>query len=149
MTPDAPNEKTNEVGLYHYALSYFRAAQILAKADFEVTHPEAPTLHLYYHSVELFLKSFLVFKGNTIDDVKKIGHRVDCLATACGDLGLSFDDEDIDVIRVMSEGSTIIQARYIEVGRFVWPTIEALDRTCISLHSSVRKALKVAGRPVR
>jgi len=149
MPPDTTKEKTNEVGLYNYALSYFRAAQILAKADFDVTHPDAPTLNLYYHSVELFLKSFLVFKGKTIDDVKKIGHRVDCLAKTCGDLGLSFDDEDTVVIRLMSEDNTIIRARYIEVRCFIRPTIEALDRTCISLHSSVRKALKTAGRPVR
>ena len=149
MSTDMTNEKTNEVGLYHYALSYFRAAQVLEKTEFEVTHPDAPTRHLYYHSVELFLKSYLMLKGKTVDDVKRIGHRVYCLATACDDLGLSFDDEDIDVIQLMSEGSTIIQARYIETGCFTWPTIEALDRTCISLHSSVRKALKTAGRPVR
>ena len=142
-------ERTNEVGQYHYALSYFRAAQVLAHAKIEATHPHAPTRHLYYHSIELFLKAFLMFKGTSATKLKQIGHRIDKLVSACVDLGFTFEDEDIDVMALIAADDTYIRSRYIEVGSFSWPTIKSLDRTCESLHSSVRAELKSAGLSVR
>jgi hypothetical protein len=52
-------------------------------------------------------------------------------------LGLDFDDEDVEVVGLMSERDTIIRARYIATGFFRFPHIDALDRTCKSLRASV------------
>ncbi len=97
----------------------------------------------------LFLKAFLMFKGTPANQLKRTGHRVDKLARECASFGLAFGDEDTEVIELIAADDTFVRSRYIETGSFTWPTIEALDRTCEFLYSSVRAELKAAGRPVR
>lgn len=142
--------RTTCIGLFNYALSYVEAARILTRAQAKTTHPDAPIRFLYYHAVELFLKSFLVLRGKTADEVRKeYGHEFTQLRRNCEDLGLVLDDEDIQVIDLIGSADTLIRARYIETGPFRWPAIEALDRTAASLEDRLRGALIQAGRLVR
>jgi HEPN domain-containing protein len=144
-----PEERTTDVGLYHYGLSYFNAARGLAELKLKDSNTDSPVRFLYYRSIELFLKAFLRLKGLSVQTVRRISHTVDDLAARCAYHGFEFDDEDREVIDLMASDDTMIQSRYIETGSFTWPSIEELDRTAKSLLEGTRAAMLAAGRPIR
>ena len=53
------DERTNAIGLFNTARSYWRSAEHLNAAGVKVTHPEAPVTFLFCHAIELYLKSYL------------------------------------------------------------------------------------------
>jgi hypothetical protein len=61
MTAKNPldDERTNALGLFNTARSYWRSAEHLSVARIEVTHPQAPITFLLCHALELYLKAFL------------------------------------------------------------------------------------------
>lgn len=146
------NERTNPIGLFNYAVSYWRSAAALNERKVKVTHPDAPICFLYYHAIELFLKAYLRSEGYTVDELrdgKKFGHNAVKLRNMAKRHGLRFDSEDVEVLTLMTNTDTVIEARYLRTGSFRRPTNEALKRTCRSLHESVGEALKTKGFPVR
>lgn len=48
------DERTNPVGLFNTARSYWRSAEHLSAAGLKITHPEAPVTFLFCHAIELF-----------------------------------------------------------------------------------------------
>lgn len=52
-------DRTNEVGLFNMAESYWKSAAALHEASPRVTYALSPVLFLYYHTIELYLKAFL------------------------------------------------------------------------------------------
>lgn len=152
MQENEKEARTTRLGLYHYALSYWKSAEYLSGAQtkqLKITHPDAPVYFLYYHAIELFLKSFLRHKGLSVRKLENISHRIKELYDTSEKHGLFFMDEDVEVILLMSKADTIIRSRYIATGYFNWPTKEALSRTCASLHETIHKILKDAGELVR
>jgi hypothetical protein len=142
--------RTTAMGFFHQASSYRSAGEALEKAKLRTTHPNSPIYFLFYHAVELYLKSFLRMHGHTVSDLSdKYGHKTCCLTDRAKQLGLRFADEDIEVFSLMSTTDAIIRSRYIEAGFFRWPRHEALDRTCGNLHKSIGAALRAAGIPVK
>jgi hypothetical protein len=96
-----------DVGVFHYADTYLRAGRALSRVKrVRSTHPDAPVQFLYYHAIELFLKSFLMLHGYTAEQLRerKFGHRVKALAAAGVEKGLHLDDEDTEVIDLMADG---------------------------------------------
>jgi len=63
-------DETYHIGLWNYARSFFQAANILRGSEEKLS--SAPTYYLYGHSVELTLKSFLVYRGYSEKDLKKL-----------------------------------------------------------------------------
>jgi hypothetical protein len=50
----------------------------LQKAQVKATHPDDPICFLYFHAVELYLKSFLRAHGASVEELRtKYGHRLD------------------------------------------------------------------------
>ena len=47
------DERTNALGLFNTARSYWRSAEHLSAAGLEVTHPRAPVTFLFCHAIEL------------------------------------------------------------------------------------------------
>ena len=143
-------DRTNPTGLFNTAVSYWKSAAALERAKVKATHPDSPIRLLYYHAIELYLKAFLR-QHHSVRELasKKFGHDTGKLSCRAGELGLSFDDEDQAVFAHLSDGDTLIRARYIRTGPFRWPPLDALDRTCRSLHDGVGRALKARGLPVR
>jgi hypothetical protein len=141
--------KATALGWHNLAESYRIAARHLAEAKVRSTHRDMPVRFLYYHAIELFLKSYLVLHRYSEVKLRQIGHEVKTLAAEGAWNGLHFDDEDKEVIELIAEGTTIFDARYPRIGGFRWPAVEALDRTAASLHDSVRTALRAAGQKVR
>jgi hypothetical protein len=106
---------------------------------------------LYYHAIELYLKSFLRKHGHSASELrgKNFGHKTCCLYEKAKELGLVVDDEALQVFSLMATTDAIIRSRYIEIGFVRWPILEALDRTCKSLTQLVGDAFKKSGEPVR
>jgi hypothetical protein len=50
-------DRTNAVGLYHFALSYRFAADALGAVRLPTPYPDAPRELLYFDAIELFLKA--------------------------------------------------------------------------------------------
>ena|SRR5258708_7820632 len=140
-------DRTNEVGLFNTAESYWKSAAALYEAEVKASHPLSPVLFLYYHAVELYLKAFLRGNGHSPKQLrsKKFGHRICCLTDRASELGLSFMDEDKEIFSMMGTTDALLRSRYIQTGAFSWPSPEALDRTCRSLRVSIAKDLRGKG----
>lgn len=144
-------KRTTPLGLFNFAESYWIGAHALNDAKIKSTHSDSPVSFLYYHAIELYLKSFLRFHGHTVAELasRKFGHSSRQLKKRATQLGLTFDDEDAEVLRLMSKTDAVIRSRYLQTGFFRWPSPEALDRTCRSLRVSVGAALRDGGIHVR
>jgi hypothetical protein len=123
----------------------------LQKQKLKTTHSDSPVRFLYYHAIELYLKSFLRMHGHSTRELggKKFGHHTDCLSERAAELGLFFMDEDLEVFALMGKTDAVIRSRYLQTGFFTWPARKALDRTCRSLRESIGVEMKKAGIPVR
>lgn len=136
-------------GIYNYAVSYHRSADQLAEAKLRVTHPEMPVRWLYYHSLELYLKAFLLLHGFTPAKLQKIGHDIQVLRIESERRGFKLGSEDGWVLSRMATGDTIIRSRYIETGTHYWPTVDALTRAAELIRKTARANLRAAGEPIR
>lgn len=142
-------DRTTDIGLYHYARSYRAAADHLRTVDFDVTHPRAPISFLYFHAVELYLKSFLRLHGLSVSKLQDIGHKAGSLASEAEVRGFRLTKADRGTIAAMSSSNTVIRSRYIETGAYQELRPEVLGQTATSFHGTVRDALREAGKPVR
>jgi hypothetical protein len=143
------NERTNAMGLFNTAHSYWKSATALEKAKLKLTHADDPIRFLYYHAIELFLKA-LVRQAHGVEEVrKKFGHKIGPLVEEAVKLGLFVMDKDREVFGLMADTDTVIESRYIRTGFKTWPSMGALERTCKSMHESVGKNLRQRGVMVR
>jgi HEPN domain-containing protein len=145
------DERTTPIGLFNYATSYWKAAKQLHKLKVKSTHPNAPISFLYFHAIELYLKSFLRLHGIATAQLRsrEYGHSYKILSEKALEFGISYDDEDIEVLSDLDTTDAVIRARYLRTGILEGPAPEALDRTCKSLGNSVADTLRKAGIPVR
>jgi len=140
--PTNKDDRTNAVGLYHYARSYRAAAEALSKQSLESTHPDAPVEFLFLHAIELYLKSYLRLAGLSVSQI--VSHNLPDLARRFELFGGFLMDEDKAVLASVSWGN-FIEVRYIRTGFFSKAPIEALRRTATSLHETVRQEIRGAG----
>ncbi|MCA1467221.1 hypothetical protein I6F09_04880 [Bradyrhizobium sp. IC3195] len=129
----SPEERTTALGMYHFAESYRHGANRIRLSKAKPLMFDAPIRFLYYHSIELYLKSVLRALGLSPVEIKSTyGHQFCKLQAACERNGLDFDDEDIAVIGLV-DGSNYWGSRYIETGYVRHATLPALARTSHSL----------------
>jgi hypothetical protein len=131
------DERTTALGLFHYAISYWKSAEYLSKNKLKVTHQDAPVTFLYYHAIELFLKAYLRQKKLTVKELKNISHDIIILTKEAANRGLFLMDEDKIVFQYMNR-ENIFGARYIKTGYFEIASKEALNRTCENLYEAIR-----------
>lgn len=146
------NNRTNAIGLYHFARSYHDSARALLAAKVKTTHPDAPISYLYFHAIELFLKAFLRAHGHTVEELeKKFRHDIGRMRDRATELGFDlFMDEDRVVLAYMEETNVVLKSRYIETGYLERPTNEALERTATSLRDTICAAVRrITGVNVR
>lgn len=87
------------MGLYNTACSYHLAARELEKLNLRGTHPSMPVQLLYFHTIELFLKSFLRLTHSVAQlSSRDFGHRLPALATAAKENKLFITKKDMAVI---------------------------------------------------
>lgn len=143
------NQRTTSIGLFLTAEAYWSGANVLYRSDkrkkAKIPFHDKPTYFCYYHAIELYLKAFLRHHHGVDELEDEFRHSATKLMNRAKELGIDFDDEDVDVLTMMGETDAVIRARYTRTGFFTWPTLEALNRTCKSLRELVSAALKAAG----
>jgi hypothetical protein len=140
------NERTNAVGLFNTARSYWHSAEHLNAANLKVTHPEAPVTFLFCHAIELYLKAFLRGAGKSVAELKQNGHRIANLAKAAVNAGLNIEPQQSEVLSHIDDGDVAIEARYIVTGFKRQPTIDALSEVSEALDKNVGQTLEL---PIR
>jgi hypothetical protein len=143
------DERTNALGLFNTARSYWRSAEHLNAAELKVTHPHAPVTFLYCHALELYLKAYLRAAGHSVADLKKVGHRVARLTDAAKAAGLKLDPESTEILSHMDNADVAIEARYIVTGFARQPSNEALASVAEQLDQVIAPLLKSKGHAVR
>jgi hypothetical protein len=141
--------RTNAVGLFNTARSYWHSAEHLNAAGLKVTHPEAPVTFLLCHAIELYLKAYLRGDGSTVAALKKIGHRLADLAKSATDTGLRLEPEQSEILSHVDDAGVAIEARYIVTGFKNRPTNEALSSVAEQLDRTVCAKLAELGFAVR
>lgn len=138
------------LGIYNYAASYHVAADLICDCDrgLQATHPEAPPTFLYYHAIELYLKSFLRFHGVSATRLQRIGHDYKRLLSRASNHGLVLGELENEVLNTL-DGEIWSRSRYLEIGTLRAPSLHALCETSKSLRQKVAKVLREAGLPVR
>lgn len=147
------NERTTSIGLFFTAEAYWVGANTLVRSSKRVRRKvpfsDKPAYFCYYHAIELYLKA-LLRQHHGVDELEgNYRHSATKLMQRAKELGLHFDDEDVEVLGLMGETDAVIRSRYVRSGFFRWPTLEALNRTCKSLRVSVCGDLRRQGVNVR
>lgn len=141
--------RTTPMGFYNTACSYHLAARELEKLDLRGTHPTMPVRLLYFHTIELFLKSFLRLTHSVAHlSSRDFGHKLPVLAKAAKDNKLFITKKDMAVIG-MCDLDLVFGARYIKTGYYAWPDTADLLAVCDHLRKRVRGKLRKAKVMVR
>jgi hypothetical protein len=128
-------DRTSAIGLARYARDYYDAAlaadDVLGKRKgYEIVAP-APVMFLVAHSIELALKSFLRFRGFTIDDLKKLSHRLDECWRVAKENGIeehvTLTEDDLGVLSLISDLHASTELRYIQTGFKTFPVFGPLQ----------------------
>jgi hypothetical protein len=141
--------RTNAIGLFNTARSYWQSAINLHALNLKVTHQTSPVTFLICHAIELYLKAHLRGHGSTVAEVKKIGHHVPKLAEMAAAKGLDLDAEAIELLSYIDDTDAAIEARYIVTGFKAAPTTESLAGLARDLDKKVGSALRAEGFPIR
>ena len=126
------------VALANFAHSYCLSAIELQHAKVDATHPDAVVRYLYYHSIELYLKAYLISHGIDAETLRKnYGHNIGKLTRKAEELGLEFSEIDADIFDFMSSTDTVITSRYIRLGHHKRIPCDIIQVTCKVLHDQV------------
>ncbi|WP_430414328.1 hypothetical protein [Parasphingorhabdus sp.] len=132
MTQD---DRTTPLGLFHYAQSYAKSAVKLAEVEVDVTHPDAPIRFLFSHAIELYLKSYLLTKGMTVNDLRNnYGHKISKLFAGAIEHGLEVQSEQQEQAALLDDA---IQDRYLESGFRTVLTQPGCENLCRWLHNQI------------
>ena len=122
------------LGYYNYAASYNVAADFLSEHGLRATHPAVPASFLYYHTIELYLKSVLRLHGVSAEELEKeYRHNYRKLRLQAEKHGLALGDTEREVFDLVADGEVWIQARYLKTGPLREPTLEGLRQTSSAL----------------
>jgi hypothetical protein len=141
-------DRHSPIGLYNFAGSYHAAADLICEQGLRATHPGAPAKFLYYHAIELYLKSFLRFHGTSAKKLQSIGHDFKRLFSRASKRGLVLEETGNEVLNML-DGEIWSRSRYLEIGTLSAPSFEALSQTSRTLQQEIGKVLSDAGVPVR
>jgi hypothetical protein len=145
----AAEDRSTDFGTFNFAESYRHASDRLRLSKIKALSFDAPIRFLYYHSIELYLKSYLQSHGISAAKIKsRYGHRFRKLERGCAKFGLNLDYEDSEVIALI-DGDNFWDARYLATGFKTLATLNALARTSDSLARFGYERLREAGKPVR
>jgi hypothetical protein len=98
------------------------------------------------YAIELYLKSFLRFRGVSAKRLQNIGHDYKRLLSRASKHGLVLGDLEKEVLNTL-DGEIWSRSRYLEIGFHQAPTLNALSTTSIFLRQAVAKVLRDAGQP--
>ncbi len=138
-------ERTTARGLFGYSRAYWSAGVHLDEAKLKERHASAPVRFLLYHSIELYLKTFLRVQGLNVKQLYQLGHEHRKLGKRAVSRGLELMDEDLDLLRLMDQTDAYLRSKYIETGFVSSPSIKALRSLCDRLDDMVARAFYEEG----
>lgn len=142
-----PEELAPSLGYFNFADLYWYAAQQLHKLKLRMPFSGSPVYFLYHQTVELYLKTFLRLKDETLESFKT--HHIGKLAQQVRKHGMKFAKEDNKVFQLLDVGDVAINARYMKRGLTTRPSIAALDNTCANVRELVAIEMKKSGHKLR
>src|SRR5262245_33958755 len=86
------DERTNERGLFNFADAYLLCAKQLIDSRVKLRFDD-PIHFLLFHAAELYLKSYLRQKGESVAALKKLGHSHLLLCRRAATFGLKLRPE--------------------------------------------------------
>jgi len=88
-------------------------------------------MFLVAHSIELALKAYLLFKGQSIINIKNLSHRLDdCWATATKqdiESHVKLTEDEMEVLKLISNLHASTELRYIKSGFKNFPVFGPLQ----------------------
>lgn len=128
--------RTTPIGLARYAREYYDCAiaadrVVGMRKGYEI-HAPMPVMFLVAHAIELALKSYLLYSGKTLDDIKKAGHDL----IHCWELGstmgiqthVPLDSSDLELLRLLNKLHLSTEMRYIQTGTKELPVFGPLQQ---------------------
>ncbi len=128
--------RTSAEGLARYARDYFDAAvaadDVLGmRPGYEIVAP-VPVMFLVAHSIELSLKAYLLFKGKSLSDIKKLSHKLnDCWDEAkiyAVEDHVTLTTDEIDVLNLIHNLHASTELKYIKTGFKNFPMFGPLHK---------------------
>ncbi|CCD94320.1 hypothetical protein BRAO375_3450003 [Bradyrhizobium sp. ORS 375] len=132
-----PEDRTTALGLFNYARSYWRSAEQLRASKPDVSHPDAPILFLFYHSIELYMKAHVRNEGFDLQQLKEISHNILKAGRAAHQKGLQLTDDDFMLLTTINSDDNVVRSRYITTGAHTRPEEYALSDFCKYLDGAV------------
>jgi hypothetical protein len=136
---------TPPAGLARYARDYFDAAiaadDVLGiRPGYEIVAP-APVMFLVAHSIELALKAYIMFTGKSLDDIKKLSHKlIDCWEAAKKEnieALVTLSDNEIEVLNLINDLHVSTELRYIKTGFKNFPVFGPLHQLAKKLLDAI------------
>jgi hypothetical protein len=142
-----PPGRTSALGLARYAYEYIDAANVVYERDQE-RHPgneiaPIPAYWLASHGVELALKSFLLHRGVSQDELssRKLGHDLFACRKRAEELGLlerfKPHDRDEAAMELLAGLNADHSLRYIKTGLKHFPLWSLVYPLAVRLHQAV------------
>jgi hypothetical protein len=148
--PHEDPTRTTPIGLARYAAEFLEAAlaaddKMGRKPGFEVVAP-VPVMFLVGHSIELSLKSFLLFKGESLRRLRThYGHDLHSALRKAKEYGLlqevPLSDDDMNIIEVLDNLYSTKQLQYIVSGATTFPVFGPLESTATKLSEGVSRVV--------
>lgn len=135
--------KTYHIGLWNYAKQFFSAAEKLR--GYEERLSGAPVYYLYGHAIELVLKAFLVHRGRSEKELRRIGHNLVAAWEKARAEGLAGNSEKVieasETIQLINPYYEAKELEYIVSGAKQYPDI-------IHMHNVAENLIYVVGEGV-
>jgi hypothetical protein len=144
MSIDEDDRTTARV-LFTSADAYKAAAHALEDADFSKTLRSEHTIrYLYYHSLELYLKSYLRTEGFGVAELSsnKYGHRLYFMADKSRERGLDLSPDVMASFFHIITSNEVIRSRYPKIAPANWLPLDTLRGLCQTVRDTVGAALQ-------
>ncbi|MNS57157.1 hypothetical protein D3C72_900360 [compost metagenome] len=142
-------ERTTPTGLFHFAESYRTCAESLMRSPPKSLRFEDPMWFLAYHALELYLKSFLLHHGSSLNDLRlRYRHSLAKLWEAAKTGGIVIATDPGQLLQYLDEGG-LIAHRYIVTGAQQRPDPQQVMELLEALRVAVLIDLQSGGAMVR
>lgn len=128
-------QRTSPIGLARYAREYFDSAKVLdehfRQRKGNETVASMPAMFLMAHSIELALKSYLLWSGYSGQRLRSLGHNLEeCWNQALEEgvgIHVALSDIDLGILRLIGKLHSSTELRYIETGFKTFPMFRPLE----------------------
>jgi hypothetical protein len=128
--------------LFDEAEAYWRAAVELEKVALSGPLASLPVRNLYYHSIDLYLKSFLCSRGLLPSDLDgRFRNDFRRMRRQCQKRGLLLEKPYSETLEYFVVTPLPLRLKFSATGFYRVPTVRALDELCQVLRDRVSPAL--------